>query len=95
MSEKEKGTNAEAPKKVNPAVIAALREERERLVRIANVRGAGVALAAVGFVRCKAVHAETSQRCLLGSGHRHRCAEDGYAMHESESVTWLVEEQAR
>lgn len=63
-------------------------EERERLVRIARVRGAGVALAAVGFVRCKARHSETDQRCLLGEGHGGPAP--GFIGHESENVTWLV-----
>jgi hypothetical protein len=70
-------------------VVAAIREERARLVRIASSFGADVALAAVGFVRCTERHPGTDQRCLLGLGH---VRDDGYATHQSENVTWLTGE---
>jgi hypothetical protein len=63
----------------------ACREERARLVRIANSFGAGHALAAIGFARCPERHPGTDQRCLLGLGH---VRDDGYSIHQSENVTW-------
>jgi hypothetical protein len=62
-------------------------EERQRLVRIAVAYGAGTALAAVGFVRCKARHSETDQRCLKGEDHGGDSLD--YVTHQSETVTWL------
>lgn len=77
--------------KSNKVVIAALREERARLVRIATEFGPAAALAAVGFVRCKARH-DSGERCQKGEGHGGPAP--GYVGHQSENVTWLIESPA-
>jgi hypothetical protein len=68
--------------------VSAVREERKRLVRVATERGASVALAAVGFERCRERHDETDQRCLKGVGHGGDTP--GFITHQSENVAWVV-----
>lgn len=71
-------------------IIEALREERKRLIRIANHFGPEVALAAIGFERCQATH--NNQRCIKGKGHG---SKSEYIIHHGESIIWPTMEEIR
>lgn len=43
-------------------------------------------MAAIGFIRCKEVHADSGQRCLKGDGHGGKAAV--YVNHQGETVSW-------